>query len=131
MKVFFFSFCMSLIFFINSLGGMAIASEVQYPIFLGTIENIEKEEGNKGYRVVVDGYIKGGIIKKEKIVAIVSEDTEIKMIGDENLQKSFAKGDNVFIEFSMGMTFSIPPQSFARKMEVSRKPAYIKMTLYE
>ncbi|MGL4991436.1 MAG: hypothetical protein ACRC57_09820 [Sarcina sp.] len=131
MKLFFLSFCMALMFFVNTVGDIAIADEIQYPIFLGTIESIEKEDGNKGYKVVVDGYIKGGVIKKEKIVAIVSEDTEIKMLGDENLQKSFSKGDNVFIEFSMGMTFSIPPQSFARKMEVSRKPTYIKMSLFE
>ncbi len=95
----------------------------EYPIFLGVIENIKKEDGNKGYKILVDGYIKGGVIQKEKIVAIVSADTDIKMIGQEDeCAKSFRKGDNVFIEFSKAMTFSIPPQSFARKLEIYRRP---------
>ena len=106
-----------------NLGG-SVESMVrdEYPIFLGVIENIKKEDGNKGYKILVDGYIKGGVIQKEKIVAIVSSDTDIKMIGQEGVTKSFRKGDNVFIEFSKAMTFSIPPQSFARKLEIYRRP---------
>lgn len=106
-----------------------MAKDDDYPIFLGEIESIEKEEGNKGYRVLVDGYIKGSIIRKEKIVAIVSDDTAVIMLGESEQTKGFAKGDNVFIEFSKGMTFSIPPQSFARKMQVYRKPSYVNMDL--
>lgn len=129
MKIFLLSLSILLMSF--NLGGSieSVLKENDYPIFLGVIEHIEKEEGNKGYRVLVDGYLKGGVIRQEKIIAIVSEDTEVTMLGDENQVKRFAKGDNVFIEFSKGMTFSIPPQSFARKMEVYRKPSYVNMNI--
>ncbi|WP_297517714.1 hypothetical protein [uncultured Clostridium sp.] len=102
--------------------------KADYPIFLGVVERVDKEEGNKGYKVLVDGYIKGGVIKKEKIVAIVSKDTKIKVLGleDSSITK-LRRGDNVFIEFSQAMTFSIPPQSFARKVEVYKKPSYTKL----
>ncbi|MGL4761203.1 MAG: hypothetical protein ACRCWG_07050 [Sarcina sp.] len=102
--------------------------KVDYPIFLGVVERVEKQEGNKGYKVLVDGYIKGGIIKKEKIVALVSQDTKIKVLGGEDNEKiNIKRGDHVFIEFSQAMTFSIPPQSFARELEIYKKPTYTNL----
>lgn len=112
----------------NLGGSIDTMKKVEYPIFLGVVESVEKQEGNKGYKVLVDGYIKGGVIRKEKIIAIVSDDTKIKLLGDEKPEKiTIKRGDNVFIEFSQAMTFSIPPQSFARKMEIYKKPTYIKL----
>lgn len=112
----------------NLVGGINTMKKVEYPIFLGVVESVEREPDNKGYKVLVDGYIKGGIIKKEKIVAIVSDDTKIKIIGDEKSNKiSIKRGDNVYIEFSQAMTFSIPPQSFARKLEIYKKPRYMNL----
>jgi hypothetical protein len=112
----------------NLGGSIDTMKKADYPIFLGVVERVDKEEGNKGYKVLVDGYIKGGVIKKEKIVAIVSKDTKIKVLGleDSSITK-LRRGDNVFIEFSQAMTFSIPPQSFARKVEVYKKPSYTKL----
>lgn len=120
---------LSILFMNFNLGGsMGPVKKVDYPIFLGVVERVEKQEGNKGYKVLVDGYIKGGVIKQEKIIAIVSDDTKIKLLGDEKPEKiTIKRGDNVFIEFSQAMTFSIPPQSFARKMEIYKKPTYIKL----
>ena len=112
----------------NLGGSVDTMKKVDYPIFLGVVERVEKEDGNKGYKVLVDGYIKGGIIKKEKIVALVSDDTKIKVLGSEENEKvSIRRGDHVFIEFSKAMTFSIPPQSFARELEIYKKPTYTKL----
>ncbi|MGL4654631.1 MAG: hypothetical protein ACRCWM_01900 [Sarcina sp.] len=112
----------------NLGGSIDTMKKVDYPIFLGVVERVEKEEGNKGYKVLVDGYIKGGVIKQEKIIAIVSDDTKVKLLGDEKVDKiTIRRGDNVYIEFSQAMTFSIPPQSFARKIEIYKKPTYIRL----
>ncbi|MGL4452621.1 MAG: hypothetical protein ACRCTZ_15755 [Sarcina sp.] len=112
----------------NLGGSIDTVKKVEYPIFLGVVEGVEKQEDNKGYKVLVDGYIKGGVIKKEKIIAIVSDDTKIKILDDEeSTEVTIKRGDNVYIEFSQAMTFSIPPQSFARKLEIYKKPTYIKL----
>ena len=120
---------LSMLFMNPSLGGdINIMKKIDYPIFLGVVESVEKEPDNKGVKVLVNGYIKGGIIRKEKIIAIVSDDTKIKVLGEEKSKNiTIKRGDNVYIEFSQAMTFSIPPQSFARKLEIYRKPRYLNL----
>ncbi|MGL5821491.1 MAG: hypothetical protein ACRCYE_07650, partial [Sarcina sp.] len=110
---------LSLFFMFFNLGGSVKAMEDDmYPIFLGVVENVEKSIDEGEYRILVDGYIKGGIIKEDKIIALVSDDTKIDSIDKETKITKIKRGDRVYIEFSKAMTFSIPPQSFARKIEV-------------
>lgn len=126
MKVFF--VISSLFFMLFNLGGSVEAmQEDKYPIFLGIVESVEKSIDEGEYRILVDGYIKGGIIKKDKIIALVSEDTKISSVDKEVKINKIKRGDKVYIEFSKAMTFSIPPQSFAREIEVYRVAAYSKL----
>ncbi|MGL5766044.1 MAG: hypothetical protein ACRCX8_10440, partial [Sarcina sp.] len=116
---------LSLFFMFFNLGGSVKAMEDDmYPIFLGVVENVEKSIDEGEYRILVDGYIKGGIIKEDKIIALVSDDTKIDSIDKETKITKIKRGDRVYIEFSKAMTFSIPPQSFARKIEVYRAASY-------
>ncbi|MGL4740900.1 MAG: hypothetical protein ACRC41_08850 [Sarcina sp.] len=121
---------LSLFFMLFNLGGSVKAmEEARYPIFLGVVESVEKNIDEGEYRILVDGYIKGGIIKKDKIIALVSDDTKINSIDKEVKINKIKSGDRVYIEFSKAMTFSIPPQSFAREIEVYRAPSYSKLSI--
>ncbi len=90
------------------------------PIFMGEILEVTKDNSGN-IMLLVDGYLKGPQIYKEKLVAIVGPDTKVFNCNVENSNKvDFAKGDIVFIILSEAMTKSIPPQSVAQKIQVCK-----------
>lgn len=102
------------------------------PIFMGKVLEVMKDENQNTVRILVRGYIKGCEVYEEELVAIINEETEIiksTCVKDDTNRvninyKSLIvnKGDNVFIVLSEAMTKSIPPQSVAKAIQISKVP---------
>lgn len=103
------------------------------PIFMGEIIEVTRDEQFDTLRLLVRGYIKGCEVYEEELVALVTEETKIienkcivgsgessEKVTYKNLQAS--KGDKVFIILSEAMTKSMPPQSSAQAIQVSKMP---------
>lgn len=103
--------------------------EFDCPIFMGTVESVEvNKDTGKPERVLVDGYIRTTTVYKTQVMAIISDDTKLVFNKDvKNKDGAIQRGDTVYVVFSPAMTFSIPPQSVAKKMEVYSKEKYKKM----
>ena len=92
-------------------------------IFMGTVEEVQRNEDNNTINVKVKGYLKGIKVINQELVAIVSEDTliipnECPKEGEEpNIKRvnikefNIEKGDTVFLILSEAMTKSTPPQA--------------------
>ena len=91
---------------------------IETPIFIGKILEIEDQEDNK--RLLVEGYVKGCEVYEEKLIALINEETEILGNCNNEKTKDFSVGDRVYIELSEAFTKSIPPQSVAKKIQVSK-----------
>lgn len=91
------------------------------PIFMGEILEVQKDDNEKNTKLLVEGYIKSCDVYKEKLVAIITEETKVKSgCKVENEKVEFKKGDKVFIVLSEAMTTSIPPQATAKMIKVSK-----------
>ncbi|MCY6960172.1 DUF3221 domain-containing protein [Clostridium brassicae] len=112
---------LTLLICILTVNMSAFAKPVKSPIFLGEI--LEVQKGNKGEnnRLLVEGYIKECEVYKEKLVIIINEDTKImKGCKEEVNNVEFKKGDKVFVTLNSAMTKSIPPQTVAKKIQVTK-----------
>ena len=90
------------------------------PIFMGEVLEVSKDNSGNTL-LLVDGYLKTQQVSKQNVVAVVGPDTKIlNCEGEESNAGMFEKGDVVFIVLSEAMTFSIPPQSVARKIKVCK-----------
>lgn len=122
------------ILLITALSIPAMAKPVKNgPIFMGEILEVNKDNENNTLRLLVRGYIKGCEVYEEELICIVNENTEIienKCFTTEGEAKEkltyknieVSKGDRVFIVLSDAMTKSIPPQTAARAIQVSKAP---------
>lgn len=105
------------------------------PIFMGKVLEVERNDKDKNIRVKVKGYIRGCEVYEEELIAIVNEDTDIILdrCNKENKAKdknselelelkdiNIEKGDNVFIRLDKAMTMSLPPQSLAKKIQITK-----------
>lgn len=100
----------------------ATASPIEHPklIFLGEVKEVQKDEQNN-LRLLVKGYFKGCEVYEEELIALVSSETKIVAgCHMEEVKVDFKQGDKVYIEFSNIMTNSIPPQSPALLIQVSK-----------
>ncbi|WP_010294882.1 hypothetical protein [Clostridium senegalense] len=96
------------------------SGKIPETILIGEVQEV-KQEGNYT-RLLVEGYLKGCEVYKETVVVIVSEDTKILKPCKKELNKIvFDKGDTVYVELSPAMTKSIPPQSSAIKIQLTKK----------
>lgn len=92
-------------------------------LFLGEVLEVTVDSKQENTMLLVKGYIKSCEIYPEELVAVISKDTKLMTSCGKKVDKiNFEKGDRVYIELSPIMTFSIPPQSPALKIQVS-KPA--------
>lgn len=103
------------------------------PIFMGKIEDVQKDDKENIYKVKVKGYIKGEQVYEEEIIGIINEDTRIindtsfdgkekKECDKVNLNElKISKGDIVFLVLNEAMTKSIPPQVGIRAIEINSK----------
>ena len=106
------------IIFLSRSKNEEISQKRETLIFVGKILEVEKTEDNT--RLLVQGYIKGCEVYEETLVALVNEKTEILGICNNEKIKDFSIGDRVYIELSEAFTKSIPPQSVAKKIQVSK-----------
>lgn len=103
------------------------------PIFMGKVLSVEEKDKFDNIRIRAKGYIKGCEVYEEEIFVIISKDTKIisnncneEKKSEEEKNKECATdlkievGDTVFICLSDVMTSSIPPQSSARKIQVTK-----------
>ncbi|WP_027631476.1 hypothetical protein [Clostridium hydrogeniformans] len=97
------------------------AMQPKSPILMGEILEVQKDDKTNTTRLLVEGYIKSCEVYNEKVLVIVGEDTKIMGGCDgKDGKPDFAKGDKVFVVLSSAMTKSIPPQSSAKKIQVSK-----------
>jgi len=90
-------------------------------IFMGEILEVNLDSKQENTMLLVKGYIKGCEIYPEELVTIVSKDTKLMTNCGEKVDiLNFEKGDKVFIELSPIMTSSIPPQSSAMKIQLTK-----------
>lgn len=125
-----------LVFMITCLlvfSNLVFAAEKESPsaLFMGTVQEVQKDEKNNVLMVRAKGYIKGCEIYAEEIIAVIGEDTILVPEGagakGEDLKfekvnlKEFKikKGDVVFILLSDAMTKSIPPQVVAKAIQIA------------
>jgi len=99
----------------------AFAKPAGNNLFLGEILEVRVDSKQENTMLLVKGYIKSCEIYQEELVAVVSKDTKLMTsCGKKVDELKFEKGDKVFIELSPIMTFSIPPQSPALKIQLSK-----------
>lgn len=90
-------------------------------LFLGEVLEVTVDSKQENTMLLVKGYMKSCEVYEQELVAIVSKDTKLMTNCGEKVDKiNFEKGDRVYIELSPRMTFSIPPQSSALKIQVSK-----------
>jgi len=90
-------------------------------LFLGEVLEVTVDSKQENTMLLVKGYIKSCEIYPEELVAVISNDTKLMTSCGKKVDKiNFEKGDRVYIELSPIMTFSIPPQSPALKIQVSK-----------
>ena len=114
-------------FFMMMFTVTAFATQADPTIFLGEIVEVNMDAKQENTRLLVRGYIRGCEIYQEELIANVSKNTLLMTsCGKQVEELKFEKGDKVFIELSQIMTPSIPPQSPAMKIQVTKateKPA--------
>lgn len=99
----------------------AFAKPAPNNMFLGEIIEVNMDSKQENTMLLVKGYLKSCDVFPQELVAVVSKDTKLATsCGKEVNEIKFEKGDNVFIELNPAMTFSIPPQSSAVKIQVSK-----------
>lgn len=102
-------------------------------IFMGEVEEVQRNEDDNTLNIKVEGYIKGITIKSQELIAVVDSETLIfpnecpKEGGEIDIKKvdpkSFKveKGDVIFLVLSEAMTKSNPPQASAKAIQVTYK----------
>ncbi|MGL4772578.1 MAG: hypothetical protein ACRC2K_03345 [Clostridium sp.] len=99
-------------------------------IFMGEVQEVQKNEKDNNLMVKVKGYIKGCKVYEEELIAIISENTivlpkecpnkkEIKFEKTNPMELQIEKGDSVFIVLNEAMTKSIPPQAGAKAIQIT------------
>ncbi len=90
-------------------------------IFMGEVEEVQKNEEDNTLNIKVKGYVKGFNISSQELIAIVNHETlilpnecpkegeeiEIKKVDPKTFEAE--KGDVIFLVLSEAMTKSIPP----------------------
>ena len=97
-------------------------------IFMGTVEEVQRNEDNNTINVKVKGYL----VQNQELIAIVSDETliipnecpkegeepDIKKVNPKEFK--IQKGDTVFFVLSEAMTKSTPPQAAARAIQLAK-----------
>ena len=101
-------------------------------IFMGTEEEVQRNEDNNTINVKVKGYLKGLVVQNQELIAIVSDETliipnecpkegeepDIKKVNPKEFK--IQKGDTVFFVLSEAMPKSTPPQAAARAIKLAK-----------
>ena len=101
-------------------------------IFMGIVEEVQKNTGENTINIKVKGYLKGLVVQNQELIAIVSDETliipnecpkegeepDIKKVNPKEFK--IQKGDTVFFVLSEAMTKSTPPQAAARAIQLAK-----------
>ena len=102
-------------------------------IFMGEVEEVQRNDNDDTLNIKVKGYIKGLTIKNQELIAVVDNETliipnECPKEGEEiDIKKvdpkvfKVEKGDVVFFVLREAMTKSNPPQASATAIQVTGK----------
>ena len=84
-------------------------------IFMGIVEEVQKNTGENTINIKVKGYLKGIKVINQELVAIVN----IKRVNIKEF--NIEKGDTVFLILSEAMTKSTPPQAITKAIQKADK----------
>ena len=102
-------------------------------IFMGEVEEVQKNEKDNTLNIKVKGYLKGLTVNSQELIAVVNNETlilpnECPKEGEEiDIKKvdpkvfKVEKGDVVLFVLSEAMTKSNPPQASAKAIQVTYK----------
>ena len=102
-------------------------------IFMGEVEEVQKNEKDNTLNIKVKGYLKGLTINSQELIAVVNNETlilpnECPKEGEEiDIKKvdpktfKIEKGDVIFLVLSEAMTKSNPPQVLAKAIQITDK----------
>ena len=102
-------------------------------IFMGEVEDVQRNEKDNTLNIKVKGYLKGLTVNSKELIAVVDNETlilpnECPKEGEEidikNVDpKTFKieKGDVIFLVLSEAMTKSNPPQVSAKAIQITDK----------
>ena len=102
-------------------------------IFMGEVEDVQRNEKDNTLNIKVKGYLKGLTVNSKELIAVVDNETlilpnECPKEGEEiDIKKvdpktfKIEKGDVIFLVLSEAMTKSNPPQVSARAIQITDK----------
>ena len=102
-------------------------------IFMGEVEEVQKNEKDNTLNIKVKGYLKGLTVNSQELIAVVNNETlilpnECPKEGEEiDIKKVDPKtfkveiGDVIFLVLSEAMTKSNPPQVSAKAIQITDK----------
>ncbi|WP_294389980.1 hypothetical protein [uncultured Clostridium sp.] len=102
-------------------------------IFMGEVEEVQKNEKDNTLNIKVKGYLKGLTVNSKELIAVVDNETlilpnECPKEGEEiDIKKvdpktfKIEKGDVIFLVLSEAMTKSNPPQVSAKAIQITDK----------
>ncbi|MGG7077878.1 hypothetical protein [Clostridium sardiniense] len=111
------------IFFLGLFGVSASANPLKDPLLMGEIKKVEKCNDSGNIRVIVDGYMKGCETYKDQVLIIIDKNTKMHE-GCKKECKEEVKcevGDYVSVVLDKKITKSIPPQAYAKRVQVTKK----------
>ena len=100
-------------------------------IFMGEVEEVQKNEKDNTLNIKVKGYLKGLTVNSQELIAVVNNETlilpnECPKEGEEiDIKKvdpktfKVEKGDVIFLVLSEAMTKSNPPQVLAKAIQIT------------
>ena len=100
-------------------------------IFMGEVEEVQKNEKDNTLNIKVKGYLKGLTVNSKELIAVVDNETlilpnECPKEGEEiDIKKvdpktfKIEKGDVIFLVLSEAMTKSNPPQVSAKAIQIT------------
>ncbi|MGL5150820.1 MAG: hypothetical protein ACRC7N_09655 [Clostridium sp.] len=105
----------------------AFSKEKEVPLFMGEVQEVQRDNNENIIRVRAKGYLKGCSVYEEELIAIISENTILLPKDCKNnkgkvnpMSLQIEKGDNIFMELSNAMTKSLPPQVSALGIQVTK-----------
>lgn len=102
-------------------------------IFMGEVEDVQRNEKDNTLNIKVKGYLKGLTVNSKELIAVVDNETlilpnECPKEGEEiDIKKvdpktfKVEKGDVIFLVLSEAMTKSNPPQVLAKAIQITDK----------
>lgn len=102
-------------------------------IFMGEVEDVQRNEKDNTLNIKVKGYLKGLTVNSKELIAVVDNETlilpnECPKEGEEiDIKKvdpktfKIEKGDVIFLVLSEAMTKSNPPQVSAKAIQITDK----------